>query len=199
MTVDKRLGGSHRLRAARLRWLWLPLVLVVLGMVFAYAVLNTHSRLTGDGERMANRNATNANSSDAATVCARATIGSAGGSIGVKDAGTPADGLSASVPAGALEWEEEISLGYTDRSVRIRAGTGSGKVLFLRTQRASSFEQPVVLQVPLDGKLFSDLAIPYEVDAEGKLHVMDIKSIDGENLRLRFYTFKPCMFTWVYP
>jgi hypothetical protein len=132
-------------------------------------------------------------------VCARATMGPDGGTLSVEGTCTPADGLKAVVPPGALEEEDEISLGYSSGSVKIRAGTGSGIVLFLGAKRAHEFEEPVTLEVPLDASLFSDLAIPYQIDEDGRLHVMDIKQIDQEHLRLRINTFKPCMFTWVYP
>lgn len=181
------------------RWWWLLLVLMGVATALVYAATAKRPVRTEGGEMLATQGATGGGSLDTMAVCARTTIGSAGGSLSVEGTGTPADGLKALVPPGALLEEDEISLGYSNSSVKIRAGTGAGKVLFLRTRRAHEFEQPVLLEVPLDKKLFTDLAIPYQVDEGGRLHVMDIKSIDQENLRLRINTFKPCTFTWVYP
>ncbi len=196
--------SSSRHTRVNLRWWWLLLLLVAAAAAYAACVerpapAETAGTQAEDGVKMKTSNATVDDRQNSEVVCARATIGAEGGTLMVAGTGTPADGLTAAVPPGALAEEEELSLGYSRRKVKIRAGTGSGIVLFIRTERAREFAQPVMLGIRLDSSLFTGLAIPYQVDDDGRLHVMDIRSIDEEKLRLTFSTFKPCAFTWVYP
>jgi len=186
-------SSSHRFWLTLSRCWWLLLVLVLLAAAVGYFARRPRKEIT---TRQSPETPFDA---DALTVVASAIVDSTGGTVSVEGTGTPADGLKVQIPLDALAQEDTISVGYCESSVLIRAGTGCGIILFLRAEHTSSFAQPVVIEVPVDKELFTDLAIPYQVDEEGRLHVMDIAGIDAENLRLSFYTFKPCAFTWVYP
>ena len=127
------------------------------------------------------------------------SIGTQGGTITINEEGSPIDGVIVEIPPDALDNEDVISLGYTDRKVSVRRGTPSDIALVLQARKTSSFKKPVSIKVPYNPMLNPDLVVPYEVDESGKLHVMDIGYIDKENHTLKFYTFKPCTCIWVYP
>lgn len=127
------------------------------------------------------------------------TIGPDGGILSAGHTGSPIDGAVIEIPPGALGDEDTISLGYSRGKVKIRAGVGSGVILVLAAEHTRSFDKHVSIKVPFDPSKSTDLVIPYEVDDEGGLHVMDIGNIDWQNHVLTIYTFKPGRCTWVYP
>lgn len=126
-------------------------------------------------------------------------LDSEGGSISVVQTETPIDRVVVDFPPDALDCKDTVSLGYCLSEIKIRAGTGSGVILVLRMEKSTSFNEAVSITVPYDPSLIPDLVIPYEVDKNGRLHVMDFGQIDKQNHLLSFYTFKPSMCTWVYP
>lgn len=126
-------------------------------------------------------------------------FGPEGGTILVRQADSPISGVKVDIPEGALGEMDTVSLGYNTSEIKIRAGTGSEVIIVLRCGQTTGFNMPVSIDVPFDPTVNPDLVIPYQVDGNGGLHVMEIGDIDTENNILNVLSFRPCMFTLVYP
>jgi hypothetical protein len=129
----------------------------------------------------------------------QAVIGPWGGKIEAGKSGSPIDGASVEIPAGAVEIEDTFSLGYKLEDIKLRSGKASGIVLILSAKKTDHFKHPVTISVKLDSLKAVDLVIPYEIDKKSRLSVLDIASIDKENHILSFYTFTPLTCTWTFP
>lgn len=122
-----------------------------------------------------------------------------GGLFNIGDLGTPIDGTTINIPGGALEKEYVISIGYNDGKIRLASGKSSGVVLVLEADdKTISFSKPVTISVRFDPSLRPKAIVGYEIDNQGRFHVVDFAGIDKTIGTVSFYTFKPLIFTWAY-
>jgi hypothetical protein len=126
-------------------------------------------------------------------------VGTDGADLAVGSLGTPIDGLVVHLPPLALERSDRVSVGYSSRAVNIRAGAGSGVVIVLEALSHQEFKRPVSVDVALPGHSPVGLVVPYRVDPQGRLHLVQLTRLDPANHRFRFDTFTPGQFTWVHP
>ncbi len=133
------------------------------------------------------------------TLLASRAVDRAGAELAVGSRDSPIDGLVVHIPAGALARPDTVSLGFSTRPVAVRAGRGSGVVIVLQTGSLASFQRPVAIEVPVPGLSPEALVVPYRVDDQGRLHLLQLTRLDPDHQRFWFDTFAPGQFTWVYP
>jgi hypothetical protein len=123
-------------------------------------------------------------------------IPATGGTIEAGNNGTPIDGVQVEFPAGALAADTNISLGYNTGALTPNEGTYEGVALTLSTGSVKQFNQPVTITVPFADS--SKVPVPYYVDSDGKLHPMQLVSIDRSAKIFKFQTFHASSFTWIF-
>jgi hypothetical protein len=133
------------------------------------------------------------------TVVATRNVGADGADIVVGKTGSPIDDMVVHIPPGAMEVMDHISLGYSTRPVQVRAGRGAGVVVVLRAHKIQWFKQPVSIEVHFHSSPRPSLVVPYRIDANDGLHVMQLSRLDLNHDEFRFDTFSPGEFTWIYP
>jgi len=121
-----------------------------------------------------------------------------GGLIRITNTGTALDGATIEIPIGALEKEVTLSIGYDTGIVNLNSGKGSGSVIVLTTTPDIVFKKPVKIKVRFDRNVNAKTIVGYEIDKQGRLHSIDIGSINNDSGVVSFYTFKPLIFTWIY-
>lgn len=136
---------------------------------------------------------------DDVKILALAKIDQNGGIVTIKKTGSPIDGLIVDIPEGALDRETFITIGLIPGLVKVRSGRNCGFTVVLTAQGIKLFHEKVSITMPYDPLLQSRLVIPYEIDNDNRLHIMDIGRIDSKHRKLVIYTFKPVRFTLVYP
>lgn len=126
------------------------------------------------------------------------TVDSDGADIAVGNIASPIDGLVVHVPPHSMPHADRLTLGYTMKSVKVRAGKACGLVITLRADTIVEFNGLVTIEVHYRAWPPPKLAIPYSLDAKGRLHVMNIQTFDAAQKTLTFYTSAPGDYTWVY-
>ena len=165
-----------------------------------FAALVVGCVFTGSLDCTAREEATPSGKGPELKIVASSTVDAFGATLSAGHTGSPIDDVAVRIPPGALDRADVISLGYRKSTARIRAGKGSGTDIVLSAKQVTEFKKEVAVEVPYDPRLASSsLVIPYEIDEQGRLHVMDIGNVDKENHRLTVNTFKPVAFTLVYP
>jgi len=139
------------------------------------------------------------NEANDTAVVASAEIDQNGGIVTVEKPGSPIDGLIVDIPTGAFDRKAVVSVSIILGIVPVRAGRNCGFTVVLTTQGIKSFHKHVSIIMPYDPLPQNRLVIPYEIDDENRLHIMDIGRLDSKNRKLVIYTFKPVRFTLVYP
>lgn len=133
------------------------------------------------------------------------------------DADSPLAGVVVHVPAGALSEPTTFSLASNDGTLSTVTGT-PGKIIELNvgepqsqgasspqaarrasnestaTERVVVFERPVSITIPYER---GHLAIPYHVDDDGHLHLVQVSDIDRTAHTITFDTFHASIFTWI--
>lgn len=125
-------------------------------------------------------------------------VNDSGGLLEIGNLGTPIDGMVIEIPKGALDREVTLSVGYNDGMLNLRAGKSSGIVVVLSADSLSSFQKHITIKVRFNPSINPKTIVGYEIDKQGRLHSIDIGSIEKEIGVVSFFTFKPLMFTWVY-
>lgn len=121
-------------------------------------------------------------------------IGADGGTIQAANSGTPIDGVIVKFPAGALSKDINVFLGYNEGELESEDGTQNGFVLVLDTGEVTQFEEPISITVPF--KDTSTTPVPYYVDSLGKVHPVQLVSIDREDGTFTFETFHASSYRW---
>jgi hypothetical protein len=127
------------------------------------------------------------------------TVDSHGADISVGHIAPPLDGLVVHIPSGAMDQADRITLAYSMRSVPIVAGKGSGMVIALRADSVTQFHNPVRIELHYRELPLPSMAIPYNIDTQGRLQSLQLVKIYDKNSTIVFDTFQPVDFTWVYP
>ena len=126
-----------------------------------------------------------------------AEVPSGGGTLTVDGTGTQADGVRITFPPGALPGGTVIGLVADAEKVKVRDGRWAGYSLSFTVAGDPEFGQPVTVVIPIPEKMRSAIAIAYQVDPDGSLHLMDATQPRGGAV-LEVRTWKPCRFTLVY-
>lgn len=130
-----------------------------------------------------------------------AQVGPKGVVLKAGQTGTPIDGLSVEIPAGALTNEVRVTLGYNTGKLMLPsgAGTASGVFLKLAAEGIEEFQQLVNIKVQYDPARHKPLVVVgYAIDAKGRLRALNQGPQDTKAGTATFSTFLPILFTWVY-
>ena len=122
-----------------------------------------------------------------------------GGKVIVEKPGSPLEGLVVEFPPGAIDRQFEVSISMIFESVPVRSGKNCGFTVVLAVPGIKSFKEMVSIMMPYEPRPGNRLVIPYEIDSDNRLHIMDIGKLDANNRTLVIFTFKPVRFTLVYP
>lgn len=122
------------------------------------------------------------------------TIGPAGGTI-IGPPGTGLEGISVEFPPGALFEDVLVELGTNDGSVTPEWGDAGGTIIVLNTGDITDFDQAVSVTIPYTDD--TAIPVPYWVDPEGGLHVMQLIEADAGAGTATFQTFHASLFTWI--
>ena len=125
-------------------------------------------------------------------------VDSRGADIAVGHVGTPIDGLVVHIPPGAMEQADRITLSYSIRSVPLQVGTASGLIVTLQADTIKTFLGPVRVEMHYPAQPRQTVAIPYLVDASGRLHILQLVKFYEASSTIVFDTFVPGDFTLVY-
>lgn len=126
------------------------------------------------------------------------TVDSDGADMAVGNIGSPVDGLIVRIPPRSMAHADRLTLGYSMRSVAVRAGKPCGIVVTLRADTILRFDGLVTVEVHYRESPPPTLAIPYSIDVKGRLHVMNVQTFEAASKTLVFYTSTPGDYTWVY-
>jgi len=121
------------------------------------------------------------------TMLVSQTIGHDGGEL-AGPGGSPLEGVNVSFPPGALPDGTSVELGYNDGSITPADGVFHGPILELRAAGVDEFDYPAVISVaftPTAGYL----PVPYDIDADGRLHALEISDLDPVEGSITFYTY----------
>lgn len=130
---------------------------------------------------------------------ATAQVGPKGATLSTGNHGTPVDGITVEIPAGALEQETTVTLAYNTGTLSLPSGEGSGVFLRLAVDRVNTFQQLVTIRVRYDAKRHADaVVVGYAIDAKDRLCSVNTESQDRPAGTVTFSTFVPLLLTWVY-
>jgi uncharacterized protein YfaP (DUF2135 family) len=125
-------------------------------------------------------------------------IGVSGGTIVLENTGTPLDGITVSIPPGALDTAETFTVGYNSGNLNPVDGRASGIVLTINAGGSVEFNHPVRITVPFHGDP-DEVPVPYYIDPDGRLHAAQIVRLDRDNNLFVFQTFHASWFSWLIP
>lgn len=126
-----------------------------------------------------------------------AMIGPAGGSLRVpSSSASPLASAEVSFPPGALGQKIQLRLSWCRRDIELRVGSPSGVVVKLMAEGdVTRFHAPVTFDLPTPN-IGSNMPIPYQVDDEGQLHLVQLISYSLKEKRMIFQIFGPGSFSW---
>ena len=130
------------------------------------------------------------------TIVTSKSIDAYGGVITIQNTGTPIDGVTVSVPAGALNKTTTFSVGYNTGALSLVSGTPSGVILILDGGGVTTFANPITITAPFNGDN-TVIPVPYYIDASGKLHLAQLVNVDRTAKTISFQTFHASWYTWV--
>ena len=123
--------------------------------------------------------------------------------------GTPLEGISVNFPAGAVSATSCYSLALNNGTLHVASGQPSGIVIDLSPcdgvlnrsdgSESTKFDQPVEITVPYDPDNGEGFVIPYFIDADGKLDLLETTNIDSNNHTITFVTFHCSWYSWIIP
>ena len=128
-------------------------------------------------------------------------VGPKGSVLHTGQTGTPVDGLSVEIPAGALTNEITINLDYNTGTLSLPSGAGSASGVFLKfsAEGVKSFPQLVNLHIRFNpARHKSTVVVGYAIDAKGRLRVLNQGPQDVKAGTATFSTLVPLLFTWIY-
>jgi hypothetical protein len=126
-------------------------------------------------------------------------VGPQGATLNTGNTGTPVDGITVEIPAGALTQELNVTLSYNTGTLSLPSGESSGVFLGLSAEQLNEFQQPVTIRIRYDAKRHQNVVlVGYAIDAEGRLRAVNQESQDNKAGLASFSTYVPLLFTWVY-
>lgn len=125
------------------------------------------------------------------------TIDAYGGVLQIQNTGTPLDGVTVSVPPGALDRTTTFSVGYNTGTLSVPDGTPSGTVLLIDAGAVKTFAQPVTITVPFFGDN-TVIPVPYYIAPDGSLKLAQLVNVDRTAHTLIFQTFHASWYTWIF-
>jgi hypothetical protein len=126
-------------------------------------------------------------------------VGPKGAVLEAGKTGTPIDGISIEIPAGALTKEVTISLGYNTGKLVLPHGESSGIFFRISAGSLKEFNEPVTIHLSYDPLRHKGrVLVGYAIDEKGQLASVDSGTKDSKAGRADFITMVPLLFTWVY-
>jgi hypothetical protein len=99
-----------------------------------------------------------------------------GGSI-TAPVGSPIEGTTLTIPAGAFEATTQVSLGFNDGSVTFEHGSQLGSIIEIQTDYGQPFVKPITITVPVSTDP-NTLPIPYYINEQGRLEPAEMTALD---------------------
>ena len=128
-----------------------------------------------------------------------AQVGPKGATLSTGNHGTPVDGITVEIPAGALEQETTVTLSYNTGTLAVNSGECSGVFLRVAADRVSTFRKLVTIRVRYDAQQRPNVVVVgYAIDAKDRLRSVNTESQDRPAGTVTFSTFVPLLLTWVY-
>ena len=106
-------------------------------------------------------------------------------------------GVSIAIPSGALLSAETLTFSGIRHAAGIVAGTPLGVVYTLAGNGQDAFEKPVSIRIPLPPEHQEDLVLAYQIDENGKLHLMNAITEGDGTKSVVVSSWKACRFTLV--
>ena len=126
-------------------------------------------------------------------------IGPEGGVLHTGKSGTPVDGITIKVPAGALKKKTCLTLSHNTGKLSLPRGTGSGVFLRMAAEEVLEFEKPLEIQVSFNpAQAKGHVLVGYAIDDKGRLAPVDSGPQNRAAGTATFLTLVPLLFTWVY-
>jgi len=121
-----------------------------------------------------------------------------GGEIVISATGTAADGIVIKISPDTFRAEITINLTIDESPVVFEAGSPSGVVVSLSAESSEEFQKPVEITIPLDPSMADKMPVPYEVEDDGSLKLLDLINYDQEAGEAVFVIMRTLSFTWAY-
>jgi hypothetical protein len=128
------------------------------------------------------------------TIVAQATIDAAGGTLS-GPAGTPVEGITVTVPAGALSESTTLGLGYDDGSFTNVSAEEQNVVMVLTSSGAHEFDQPLTISFPFTDSTL--IPVAFYIDDSGGLEVVNTLPVDWTAGQGSFMTWHASDYTWL--
>jgi len=128
-----------------------------------------------------------------------AVVGPSGATLRIDSSGTPVDGITVEIPAGALARDVTVKLSYDTGTLTLTKGQASGVYLRVSAESVKEFREPIRINIRFDPVRWKGYAVAgYGVDAQGRLEAVDAGPKDYDKGVASFTTLVPLLFTWVY-
>ena len=128
-----------------------------------------------------------------------AQVGPQGATLKLGNTGTPVDGISVEIPAGALERDTTVTLSYNTGTLSLPSGEGCGVFLGLATERVNTFRQWVTIRVHYDAQRYAKtVVVGYCIDDKDRLRAVNTEAQDSRAGTVAFSTYVPLLLTWAY-
>lgn len=96
-----------------------------------------------------------------------------------------------------LKQETEFILSFKKSDFEVKSGIGSPVTISVYPDiNLMDSPTPITIKVKYDARY--NLPVPYLIDENNKLHVVDLKGIDKENHYFTMYTFHGGDYSWIY-
>ena len=127
------------------------------------------------------------------------SVGPRGETLRIGNLGTPVDGITVEIPAGALEQVATVTLSYNTGTLSLPSGESSGVFLGVAVDRVKTFQQLVTIRVPYNVQRHAGAVIVgYSIDDKDRLRAVNTESQDNKTGTVTFSTFVSLLLTWVY-
>lgn len=126
-------------------------------------------------------------------------VGPQGATLRTGQTGTPIDGITVEIPAGALDRDTTVTLAYNTGTLTLPSGNGSGVLLRLTAERVQTFQQLVTIRVRYDIQQHANsVVVGYAIDDKDRLRAVNTESQDSQAGTVAFSTYVPLLLTWAY-
>jgi len=128
-----------------------------------------------------------------------AQVGVKGATLSTGNAGTPVDGITVEIPAGAFDRETTVTLSYNTGTLSVPSGECSGVFLGFAAGQVNTFRQLVSIRVRYDPQHHPGaVVVGYCIDSKDRLRAVNTDAQDNKAGTVTFSTYVPLLLTWVY-